>query len=81
MAKLKVWKVHVLRLKTWKCLSSSSACTCSKAYSSESTGSSINCVIVSDTDVSVHARKKTELSTKSTRTNCIEQLNAYITLK
>ena len=42
----------------------------SKASSSESTASSVNCVTVSDTDVSVPARKKTKLSTKLTRTNC-----------
>ena len=35
-----------------------------KACSSESTASSVNCVTVSDTDVSVPARKKTKLSTK-----------------
>ena len=34
--------------------------------------SSVNCVTVSDTDVSVPARKKTKLSTKSTRTSCTE---------
>ena len=39
--------------------SSSSACTLSKASTSESTGSSVSCVTVRDTDVSVHARKKT----------------------
>ena len=40
----------------------------SEASSSESTASSVNCVSVSDTDVSVPPRKKTKLSTKSTRT-------------
>ena len=46
----------------------------SKASSSESTAtcSSVNCVTVSDTDVSVPARKKTKLSTKSTMTSCTE---------
>ena len=53
-------------------VSFSSSSASSKASSSESTGSSVNCVTVSDTDVSVPARKKTELSTKSTRTSCTE---------
>ena len=44
----------------------------SKASSSESTASIVNCVTVSDTDVSVPARRKTKLSTKSTRTSCTE---------
>ena len=48
---------------------------CSKACSSESTASSVNCVTVSDnndTDVSIPARKITESSTKLTRTSCTE---------
>ena len=40
----------------------------SKASSSESITCSVNCVTVSDTDVSVPARKKTKLSTTLTRT-------------
>ena len=50
----------------------SSSSASRKAYSSESTVSSVNCVTVSDTDVSVPARKKTKLSAKSTRTSCTE---------
>ena len=50
--------------KNMECLS---VVVSSKASSSESTASSVNCVTVSDTDVSVPARKKTKLSTKSTR--------------
>ena len=50
----------------------SSSSASSKASSSESTASSVNCVTVSDTDVSVPARKKTKLSTKSTMTSCTE---------
>ena len=52
----------MLRLKTWKCLS----VVASKASSSESTASSVNCVTVNDnndTDVSIPARKITESST------------------
>ena len=41
----------------------------SKASSSESIASSVNCITVSDTDVSVPARKKAKLST---RTSCTE---------
>ena len=43
-------------------VSFSSDLASSKASSSESTASSVNCVTVSDTDVSVPARKKTKLS-------------------
>ena len=50
-------------------VSFSSNSASSKASSSESTATSVNCVTVSDTDVSVPARKKTNLSTKSTRTS------------
>ena len=50
-------------------VSFSSSSASSKASSSESTASSINCVIVSDTDVSVPARKKTKHTTKLTRTS------------
>ena len=53
-------------------VSFSSNSASSKASSSESTASSVNCVTVSDTDVSVPARKKTKLSTKSTRTSYTE---------
>ena len=49
----------------------SSSSASSKASSSESIASNVNCVTVSDTDVSVPARK-TKLSTKSTRTSCTE---------
>ena len=55
---LKLWKVHVLTKNMEVFFSSSSAS--SKFSSSESTASSVNCVTVSDTDVSVPARKKTE---------------------
>ena len=48
-------------------MSFSSSSAFSKASSSESTASCVNCVTVSDTDVSVPARKKTKLSTKSTK--------------
>ena len=50
-------------------VSFSSSSASSKASSSESTASSVNCVTVSDTDVSVPTRKKTKLLTKSTRTS------------
>ena len=50
-------------------VSFSSSLASRKASSSESTASSVNCVTVSDTDVSVPVRKKTKLSTKSTRTS------------
>ena len=50
-------------------VSSSSSSASRKASSSESTASSVNCVTVSDTDVSVPARKKTKRSTKLTRTS------------
>ena len=43
-------------------VSSSSSSASRKACSSESTASSVNCVIVSDTDVSVPARKKIKLN-------------------
>ena len=43
-------------------VSFSSNSASSKASSSESTGSSVNCVTVSDTDASVPARKKTKLN-------------------
>ena len=46
----------------------------SKASSSESITCSVNCVTVSDTDVSVPARKKTKLSTTLTRTSCTESI-------
>ena len=41
-------------------VSFSSSSASSKASSSESTASSVNCVTVSDTDVSVPVRKKTK---------------------
>ena len=55
-------------------VSCSSTCSLasSKSSSSESTTTSVNCVTVSDTDVSVPARKKTDLSTKLTSTSCNE---------
>ena len=43
-------------------VSFSSNSASSKASSSESTASSVNCVTVSDTEVSVPTRKKTKLS-------------------
>ena len=46
----------------------------SKASSSESTASGVKCVTVSDTDVSVPARKKTKHLTKLTRTSWISEL-------
>ena len=52
----------------------------SKASSSESTASSVNCVVVSDTDVSVPARKKTKFLTKLTRTSCTELIDIFIFL-
>ena len=55
-------------------VSFSSSSASSKASSSESTASSVNCVTVSDTDVSVPTRKKTKLLTKSTRTSWICEL-------
>ena len=48
---------------------SSNGSTASKDSRNESTASSVNCVTVSDNDVSVSARKKTKLSTKSIRTS------------
>ena len=60
----------------------SSKSASSKASSNASTYSSINCVTVSDTDVSVPTRKKTKLSTKSTRTSYIEcMLIIHLSLK
>ena len=53
-------------------VSFSSNSASSKASSSESTASSVNCLIVNDTDVSVPARKETELSSKLTGTSCTE---------
>ena len=50
-------------------VSFSSSSASRKACSSESTVSSVT---VRDTDVSVPARKKTKVSTKSTRTSCTE---------
>ena len=72
---LKVWKVHVLWLKHME-VSFSSTCSSAsrKTCSSEFTASSVKCVTVSDTDVSVPPRKKTELSTKLTRISWISEL-------
>ena len=50
-------------------VSFSSSSASSKASSSESTASRLNCVTVSDTDISVPTRKKTKLSTESTIMN------------
>ena len=50
----------------------------SKASSSESTASGVNCVTVSGSDVSVLARKKTKFSTKSTRSSYTEYNYTHI---
>ena len=64
---LKVWKVYICALTKNMEVSFSSSSASRKASSNESISSSVNCVTVSDTDVSVPARKNTELSTKLTR--------------
>ena len=55
-------------------VSFSSSSASRKGSSNESTASSVNYVTSSDTDVSVPARKKTKLSTKSNRTSCTGRL-------
>ena len=69
---LNVQKMFVLRLKAWQCFSVLAQHLVKPLVVSLQLASSVNCVIVSDTDVSIPARMKTELSTKSTRTSCTE---------